>query len=251
MKTLAIYALEVLACSGVLLAAYAILLERHVWFGWCRAYLLASTLLAAVIPLLRIPVWPGEAVEVIPTVALPEAEWTAEVVEEATPAITPEAICLAVYLIGVGLVAGVMLWQVVRIRRLRRGAAITRTERFTLVRTPQRIASFSFFRSIYLWDQIPAGELQAIVAHEASHVAHRHSAERVAMECMKAALWWNPFVWLAARRLTEAEEFEADSDVLAEGYDIEHYMKTIFRQLFGYSPEIANGLRDSLTKKTL
>ena len=91
--------------------------------------------------------------------------------------------------------------------------------------------------------------MQAIVAHEASHVAHRHSAERVAMECSKAALWWNPFVWLAARRLTEAEEFEADSDVLAEGYDIEHYMKTIFRQLFGYSPEIANGLRDSLTKK--
>ena len=249
MKTLAIYALEVLACSGVLLAAYAILLERHVRFGWCRAYLLASTLLAAVIPLLRIPVWPGEAVEVIPTVALPAAEWTAEVVEEAAPAVTPEAICLAVYLIGVGLVAGVMLWQVVRIRRLRRGAAITRTERFTLVRTPQRIASFSFFRSIYLWDQIPAGELQAIVAHEASHVAHRHSAERVAMECMKAVLWWNPFVWLAARRLTEAEEFEADSDVLAEGYDIEHYMKTIFRQLFGYSPEIANGLRNSLTKK--
>ena len=249
MKTLAIYALEVLACSGVLLAAYAILLERHVRFGWCRAYLLASTLLAAVIPLLRIPVWPGKVIEVAPTVALPAAEWTAEVVEEAAPAVTPEAICLAVYLIGVGLVAGVMLWQVVRIRRLRRGAAITRTERFTLVRTPQRIASFSFFRSIYLWDQIPAGELQAIVAHEASHVAHRHSAERVAMECMKAVLWWNPFVWLAARRLTEAEEFEADSDVLAEGYDIEHYMKTIFRQLFGYSPEIANGLRDSLTKK--
>ena len=249
MKPLAIYALEVLACSGVLLAAYAILLDRRVRFGWCRAYLLASTLLAAVIPLLRIPVLPGEVVEVAPTVALPATEWTAEVVEEAAPAVTPETVCLTVYLIGVGLVAGVMLWQVVRIRRLRRGAAITRTERFTLVRTPQRIASFSFFRSIYVWDQIPAGELQAIVAHEASHVAHRHSAERVAMECMKAALWWNPFVWLAARRLTEAEEFEADSDVLAEGYDIEHYMKTIFRQLFGYSPEIANGLRDSLTKK--
>ena len=249
MKPLAIYALEVLACSGVLLAAYAILLDRRVRFGWCRAYLLASTLLAAVIPLLRIPVLPGEVVEIAPTVALPATEWTAEVVEEAAPAVTPETVCLTVYLIGVGLVAGVMLWQVVRIRRLRRGAAITRTERFTLVRTPQRIASFSFFRSIYVWDQIPAGELQAIVAHEASHVAHRHSAERVAMECMKAVLWWNPFVWLAARRLTEAEEFEADSDVLAEGYDIEHYMKTIFRQLFGYSPEIANGLRDSLTKK--
>ena len=76
MKTLAIYALEVLACSGVLLAAYAILLERHVRFGWCRTYLLASTLLAAVIPLLRIPVWPGKVIEGAPTVALPAAEWS-------------------------------------------------------------------------------------------------------------------------------------------------------------------------------
>ena len=249
MKALAIYALEVLACSGVLLAAYAILLDRRVRFGWCRAYLLASTLAAALIPLLRIPVWPGKVIEVAPTVALPATDWTAEVVAEAAPAVTPEAVCLAVYLLGVGLIAGLMLWQVVRIRRLRRGAAITRTERFTLVRTPQRIASFSFFRSIYVWDEIPADELQAIVAHEASHVAHHHSAERIVMECMKAALWWNPFVWLTARRLTEAEEFEADSDVLAGGYDIEHYMKTLFKQLFGYSPEIANGLRDSLTKK--
>ena len=249
MKTLAIYALEVLACSGVLLGAYAILLDRRVRFRWCRAYLLASTLVAALIPLLRIPVWPGQVIEVAPTVALPAEEWTAEVVAEAAPSVTPEMLCLAGYLVGVGLIAGVMLWQVIRIRRLRRGAAITRTDRFTLVRTPQRIASFSFFRSIYIWDQTPDTELQAIVAHEASHVAHRHSAERIAMECMKALLWWNPFVWLTARRLTEAEEFEADSDVLASGYDIEHYMKTIFRQLFGYSPEIANGLRDSLTKK--
>ena len=97
MKTLAIYALEVLACSGVLLAAYAILLERHVRFGWCRAYLLASTLLAAVIPLLRIPVWPGKVIEVAPTVALPEAEWTAEVVEEAAPA-HPAADCVVLVL---------------------------------------------------------------------------------------------------------------------------------------------------------
>ena len=42
MKTLAIYALEVLACSGVLLAAYTILLDRRVKFRWCRLYLLAS-----------------------------------------------------------------------------------------------------------------------------------------------------------------------------------------------------------------
>lgn len=254
MKALALYALEVLACSGVLLAAYSILLERRVAFRWCRAYLLTATLLAAVIPLLRIPVWPGEVIELAPAIAAePQtavwADEAFEAVETAAPAVTPEALCLMLYLTGAGLIAGVMIAQAVRIRRLRRGAEISRSERFTLVRTRQQIASFSFFRSIYVWLQTPAEELPAIVAHEASHIAHRHSLERIVMECMKAALWWNPFVWIAARRLTEAEEFEADSDVLAGGYDVEHYMNVLFRQLFGYSPEIANGLRDSLTKK--
>ena len=254
MKALALYALEVLACSGVLLAAYSILLERRVAFRWCRAYLLTATLLAAVIPLLRIPVWPGEVIELAPAItAEPQtavwADEAFEAVETAAPAVTPEALCLVLYLTGAGLIAGVMIAQAVRIRRLRRGAEISRSERFTLVRTRQQIASFSFFRSIYVWLQTPAEELPAIVAHEASHIAHRHSLERIAMESMKAALWWNPFAWIAARRLTEAEEFEADSDVLAGGYDVEHYMNVLFRQLFGYSPEIANGLRDSLTKK--
>lgn len=251
MRTLTIYLLETLACSGLLLAAYAFLLERRVRFGWCRAYLLVSTALAGIIPLLRIPVWPGEVVLLAPAPpAAPDAAAPAHVVAplpEAT--LTPEAICGIVYGLGAALLCGLLLWQLYRIRRLRRHAAIVRTERYTLVRTEQRIASFSFFRSIYVWAKTPDGELDAILAHEASHIAHRHSLERIAMELMKAAMWWNPFVWIAARRLTEAEEFEADDDVLRSGFLLPDYMNAIFKQLFGYSPEIANGLRDSLTKK--
>ena len=239
MKTLAIYALEVLACSGVLLAAYTILLDRRVKFRWCRLYLLASTAAAALIPLLRIPVWPGQVIVATPTVTAPDlADWTAEVLPDAEAhAITPGHLCLGLYLAGATLILGIMLWQIFRIRRLRRGAEVTRTGKYRIVRTQQEIASFSFFRTIYIWAATPAAEMGAILAHESSHIA------------MKAALWWNPFVWIAARRLTEAEEFEADSDVLTSGYDRAEYMQTIFKQLFGYSPEIANGLRNSLTKK--
>ena len=66
MKPAIIYMLEVLVCSGVLLAAYAILLERRVRFRWCRLYLLLTTSAAALIPLLRIPVWPGRVVAAAP-----------------------------------------------------------------------------------------------------------------------------------------------------------------------------------------
>lgn len=252
MKSLTLYALEVLACSGVLLAAYSILLERKVKFRWCRLYLLLSTAAAALIPLLRIPVWPGQVIVATPSITTPDlADWTAEVLPDAAgqPAVSPAHFCLAVYLLGAALILGVMVWQMIRIRLLRRDAVIARAGRWEIVRTRQEIASFSFFRTIYVWDRTPAGELDAIIAHESSHIAHRHSVERILMECMKAVLWWNPFAWIAARRLTEVEEYEADSDVLDSGYDRAEYMQTIFKQLFGYTPRIANGLRNSLTKK--
>lgn len=248
MKELIRYMLETLACSGVLLGAYVILLERRVKFRWCRSYLIASMALAALIPLLRIPVWPGKVVPLTPMVDMPQ-DWTAAVVAEPAFNISPELCAGVLYLLGVALMLSLMVWQILRIRRLRADAEVNSCDGFRLVRTRQKIASFSFFRTIYVWDQTPQQELEAILMHESSHIAHRHSVERVIMECLKAVLWWNPFVWIASRRLTEAEEFEADSDVLDSGYDVTTYTNTIFKQLFGYSPEIANGLRDSLTKK--
>lgn len=253
MKELLTYLAEVIVCSAALLAAYALLLERRVRFGWCRRYLTALLPLAALIPLLRIPVWPGEVITVTaaPTAPIPATAWAPvpEVLPAAEPLVTPRTLLIAVCLLGTATLAGAMLREALRIRRLRRRATVTDAGRLHLVRTRERIASFSFFRSVYVWEGTPGDEMQAVLIHEASHIAHRHTAERLLMETFKALQWWNPVAWIAARRLTEAQEFEADRDVLTQGFDRERYMHTIFRQLFGYSPDIANGLRDSLTKK--
>ncbi len=250
MKTHLLLALEIIVCSGVWLAAYRLLLERRVRFTWCRAALLALPLLSVAIPMLRIPVWPGEVIEVEGSVARPVAEAPAAVVTEpvAEAAIPVETLCLAAYLLGVALIAGVMLRQLRRIQRLQRGAEVCRMEGCTVVKTRQQVASFSFLKRIYVWREVPEEEMPAIIAHERSHIRHRHSLERIAMETMKALLWWNPFVWIATRMLTEVEEYEADHDVLQGGFDRERYMHILFRQMFGYSPEIANSMRNSLTK---
>lgn len=253
MKELLTYLAEVIVGSAALLAAYALLLERRVRFGWCRRYLTALLPLAALIPLLRIPVWPGEVITATtaPAAPIPATAWAPvpEVLPAAEPLITPRTLLIAVCLLGTATLAGAMLREALRIRRLRRRATVTNAGRLHLVRTRERIASFSFFRSVYVWEGTPGDEMQAVLMHEASHIAHRHTAERLLMETFKALQWWNPVAWIAARRLTEAQEFEADRDVLTQGFDRERYMHTIFRQLFGYSPDIANGLRDSLTKK--
>ena len=85
MKALLVYMFEAAVCSGILQAVYAWLLERRVPHRWCRIYLLLSVPLAAISPLLRIPVWTGEVITAVaPTAGLPMAQIAAKPV--ASPA---------------------------------------------------------------------------------------------------------------------------------------------------------------------
>ena len=247
MKETVIYTTEVLVCGGLLLLAYNLLLERRVAFRICRIHLLASTAASMIIPLLDIPVWAAETVDAAP--AIYAGDITARVVEEPSAAIDPKNIMLAVYFVGAALSLALTLYQMLKIRRIRRNGTVMSDGRPRIIRAADNISSFSFFGTVYVGRDTCGEELQAILAHESSHIAHRHSAERMAMELMKAAMWWNPFAWIAQRRLAEVHEYEADADVLRGGYDINNYIATILKSLLGYSPDIANGLRDSLTKK--
>lgn len=248
MKELVIYLLESLVCGGIFLGAYALLLDRRADFGLCRACLLLAVVLTALIPALDIPVWNGKVVYVTAAEASEisgEPEAAAETFGNLSAAVP------VVYAAGVLLMLAGMARQLLKIRRLRRTAVVERTGDLDLVRVDGAIASFSFFRSVYVSAGVPPEDLRVILAHEAGHIRHRHSRDRVAMELCKALLWWNPFVWIAARRLTEVQEYEADRDVLESGCAVPDYVNTLLRHLFGYSPDIANGLRGSLTKKRL
>ena len=241
---------EILIVSALLLIGYRLLLERRTDFRWCRLYLVVLPLLSVVIPLLEIPLWPAKTA-LMPTVTIGDggAVAAAEVVAEQAPIITLAGVVLSLYCVGVAALIVLLVYQWWRIQKLERDAEVGYVEGVRIVRTSVAVASFSFFRTIYVNRNTSAEDFAVIIKHECSHIAHRHSFERLAMELQKALLWWNPFVWYAARLLTEVEEFEADRDVLCGGEDRTIYIQTIFKQMFGYSPEIANSLRDSLTKK--
>lgn len=264
MRDIAIYMLEVMVCSGVLLALYRLCLERRVAFWICRLTLLLSLVVSCVIPVLDIPVWEGETVYVeasesaelsakpVP-VPIPIDDFAGEfvaadvVVEPAPIEIEAEDVFWAVYLLGVAVLLGGMLNQLRRIWLLHRVGEVVQESNPRIVRTSENISSFSFFGTIYLCTQSECDA--AVMAHECSHIRHRHSLERLLMELLRALLWWNPFAWMSRRLLAEVHEYEADSDVIERGYDKTTYMKSILESVIGYSPEVANGLRDSLTKK--
>ncbi|MBQ3208899.1 MAG: M56 family metallopeptidase [Alistipes sp.] len=249
MREVVIYLLEVIVCSGVLAALYSLLIERKVDFLFARMFLLLSVVLSAVIPMINIPVWEAAIVPELAQVSVGEV--SAEVVAEVTSGFNYVYLLWVVYGVGVALCVGSFVLQMVNVLRIRRAGQMTRFEGIAVVRSQQNIASFSLFNTIYIGSNTADVDLPTIVAHERSHISHHHSVERVIMEFFKALLWWNPFVWIASRRLVEAHEFEADSDVIGSGCDAKQYVTTLLKHLFGYSPEIANGLHNSLTKKRL
>jgi len=265
MKTVE-YIIEVLICSGLFLVLYRWLLAEKVGYRLCRAYIVGTMLLAALIPALDVPLYspaPEPAAEGTAVLhefrgdLLPEdggyGGATAEDAAATSRKTSAKAIVLKTAAVTYGVTAAasivLIILNIIRIRRLRRGARLTRMEEWTLAESGKIQTPFSFLRTVYMGFNYSPSERRMILSHEASHVRHRHSYERLVLSFLRSLLWFNPFLWIAEKDLKEVQEWEADRDVLNEGNDLTLYRTAIFKQLFGYNPDISSGLNHSLTKK--
>lgn len=274
MKSPLLYLLEVLFCSGLLLGLYRLLLVRRIPYRACRRYLVAAMVAAAVIPALNIPLYPADTVfyplpliEAPAEAVLPARDaataWPAADADVGTLAAEASAVpgpasadraaawrggVAALYGAVVLLSLGLLGVRMLRIRRLRRRAHLTPGDGYTLAEHPAIASPFSFLRTVFMSPACTGLRREMILCHERSHVRHAHTAERIVLEVVRCLYWINPFVWIAGRWLEEVQEWEADADVLKAGYDLTAYRIVIFRQLFGYNPDMTCGLNHSFTK---
>lgn len=243
MKTILILCLEMLVCGAVFHLLYRTAFEGRVRFVGCRIYLIVVAALSAIIPALDIRLWRDRIVYIEATAL--NSSTTADTVAQSTFDLWATIIICA-YAIGVLVVIRSVISQAVKLARL--GTATVENGQ-RIVRSAKIDTPFSFLRTIYLPTSLAPEHCEVVIQHECAHIRHHHSLERIAMELMKAVLWFNPFVWLFSRLLTEVHEFEADREVIDSGFDNRLYATSIFTQAFGFSPDIANGLQSSLTKK--
>ena len=267
------YIIEMIICSGLFLVAYRWLLAKKVGFGLCRAFIVMSMLLAVAIPAMDVPVFPektlsqqgvltgfdflvmelDDAVPMDPEVEMDEAENMASETAPVPKAFDIKAaagIAVKVIYVLVALASlGLTVYNIIKIQKLRRRSKLTRTEEYTLAEHEDIKTPFSFLMTIFMGFNYEAGERLQILTHEASHIRHRHSFERISLSILRSVFWFNPFFWMAEKDLEEVQEWEADKDVLNEGYELDKYRTTIFKQLFGYNPDISCGLNHSLTKQ--
>ncbi len=250
------YILEFMLCSALFYALYRLLLEGRTAHRAARTYLVGSMLLAVVIPMLELPLYPADTIYYeVPIITLAEPQAVTVAANAVTMPHTVDwwqvltAVVVAVYAIITALNLGRMAWRIVLIRRLRQRSQLAFYEAYTLAENDAVREPFSFWRTIFLSRIYTPREREQIIAHEASHIRHQHTAERLTLEALRCVAWFNPFVWVTATALVEVQEWEADQDVLHQGYDVYEYRQLIFRQLFGYNPDITCGLKSQTSKK--
>ncbi len=269
------YIIEFVFCSAAFMALYKLLIDSRIAHAWARRYLVVTMFLSLVIPALELPLYPAHTIYYeIPLIAahngaadgsltmVAESEISAlataatEVVAFDAPSrssVDWSAVLLwgvwVIYLLITMLNLARFAWRIYIIGRLRRHSTLTVYELYTLAVNDSVREPFSFWRTIFTNRSFSEVEHRQIILHELSHIRHHHTAERLALELLRCVAWFNPMVWLAGSALVEVQEWEADGDVLSEGYDVYEYRQLIFRQLFGYHPDIANGLSSQTSKK--
>lgn len=280
MTPIIIYAAKTIVCSCAFILLYMWQFHKKVHYKYCRIYLIATMLLSVVIPALNVPIYPNQAlqaqseVQYVGDTTANESDATVirrETVNYSEPPVLAatvtdtdtdtkaaatvknkktdwKTIGLIIYLSFIAVTIILTIRSLLRIWRLRAESELTSNQDFSIAKNSNVKTPFTFFKTIFVGNNYTYDEWRQIISHEASHARHLHSVERMAMTLLRTVFWFNPFMWIAAKRLEEVQEWQADNDAIGDGYALEQYRLTILHQIFGYTPDLSLGMSNSFTK---
>ena len=128
-----------------------------------------------------------------------------------------------VYAAGIALLVLFMAAQLVQLGRIRRKSVPDSHRGAIHVFQSPYAVPFSFGYNIFLPGSIEGRQRDFVLAHEESHIWHRHFHKLLILQCLTIINWFNPFAYLIFRAIKELQEMEVDRDVIDNGFDREQY----------------------------
>ncbi|AKA34205.1 M56 family metallopeptidase [Flagellimonas lutaonensis] len=234
--------------------AYHFFLKRETLFTENRLFLISGLLIAVLFPFVTLT----KTVTIEPTSAVNSAvsvNATAlqSVAADNTDAFNWGLFFLTIYIVGVLYFGIRLLLQLQTIQRVKLNSVIVPEDNFYHVRTPEKIAPFSFFRHIFYHPrQFEKSELQAILAHEKVHAKELHSLDILLTEIILVLQWFNPAIWLYRLAVKQNLEYLADAKTCKSFSNKKFYQYVMLKQAVGsHKIAIVNPFFNSLTKKRI
>ena len=227
------YILECIAFQLVFLLIYDLFLKKETFFQWNRVYLMGTYMVSLVLPWIKVEAFTTQLPENYSL--YPEVLWDIDQTA-ITPLIVEEkpffsiSLEYAILFLGMGIASMLFGYKLFRIYRLRTNGELRYFEHFTRVVVKQSSVAFSFFKTIFLGDQLITKEHQSIIEHELVHIKQKHSLDLMFFELMRILCWFNPLVYAYQSKIAELHEFIADSKV-AKTSRKEHY-QLLLAQVF-------------------
>ncbi len=226
------YIIQALLFQTLFLAVYDLLLKRETFFQWNRAYLILTSILAYIIPLVKFEnvqkIVPQEYIVMLPEVVLSPTKAVKQNLDWSS------VLFVALqYLFWLGIIVTSILFLVKLYKILQ---LISNNEKenkgnYLLVLLENNTA-FSFFKYIFLGKATNNENKQQIITHELIHVQQKHSLDLLLFEAQRIVCWFNPFSYIYQQRISELHEFIADSKAIKQN-DKTSYFNSLLAETFG------------------
>ncbi len=245
MKEFLIYLLEVSVCQAGFYLLYRLFYTNLPYFQVNRFYLIGTTMLSFVIPLLSIGIYYANDDN---NVVSPLAAWldfraalsSSDLVNN-TPVLNAPTFSwnlilssglLLIYVVGCLLLTFKLCQGVWKVIHLVRNNNIQDRANCKVVTIDRGPAFFSFSRFIFINRnacQLDDDEVSSVLLHESVHIRQKHSYDLIFMEIASIACWFNPFIYKIRTAIGEVHEYLADREVIHHHYNIDNYSSLILK----------------------
>ena len=222
------YIIQVILFQTLFLAMYDFFLSKETFFTKNRWYLLATSILSFVLPLIKIPTFQKVVPEEI-TILLPEIVLSPQRVIEQTTIYQSIDYLDILFISGLSLFLMVFLIKLYKLVRLISKYKIEDKGSYKLIVLPGTKKAFSFLNYIFLGGDII--DKEKIIEHELIHSKQRHTYDLLFFELLKVIMWFNPLLYVYQKRITTVHEYISDATVV-KTTPKETYINKLINELF-------------------
>ncbi|MFP4506913.1 MAG: TonB family protein [Cyclobacteriaceae bacterium] len=258
MNYLLVYLLESSICLAVFYLFYLLVLQNQPSHQYNRLYLIATSLLSFILPVLEIPVLADAGISQVagtyrnyilldPVMAATEETTTSGQSWSWTDTL------LLLYAAGVLTALGKLFSQLFQLMKVVNKSQIEDCGHYQLVYTEGRLPSSSFFSYLFWDNTLPLSQEEArqVMAHEKAHIKAGHSYDIMYFSLLRILFWFQPLVYLYERALIDVHEYEADASAIREQTPA-HYARLLARSMFaGLELSLVNHFYKSRTIKRI
>jgi len=224
------YIIQVILFQILFLAIYDLFLSKETFFSKNRFYLLFTSIVSFIIPLIKLPTVQN-AVPVKYGVLLPEVVLSPETIIEDQEWYQSINYFGIIFWLGVSFFSVLFIIKLYTILQLIYKSPIEKKKTHSIVLLPENSKAFSFFNFIFLGENIDNEKREKVIEHELVHCKQRHTIDLLLFEFLKIIMWFNPMVWLYQKRISLVHEFISD-EIVSKSSEKNKYINNLLAEAF-------------------